>query len=120
MDIPGCSVSESRESEPWPEGMISLKVSMNPYLWAMLSEEAYRQGKRPFQLLDEALWEKLGKPDCDRLMEFAANLEVEDIDPKWKKRLKLAARHEMERLEELANAEPEGPGGSTDGNGKRS
>jgi hypothetical protein len=43
-----------------------------------------------------AMWERLGKPDHDALMGFAAGMDVDEEDPKWKKRLKLTARYEVE------------------------
>jgi len=89
-----CSVTRSEASQNWPEGIISVKLTINPYIFAMAIEEAYKQGLQPWELLSVALWEKLGKPDCDTLTEFAANLDVSNEDPDWKKRLKITAAHE--------------------------
>jgi hypothetical protein len=47
------------------------------------------------------LWEKLGKPTQPELLDFASSIEVDDLEPKWKKRLKLTARHEVEVREAL-------------------
>ncbi len=90
-----CSVTRSPEAKNWPEGIISVKMTMNPYLLAMAIEEAYKSGLQPWEFINTALWEKLGKPDHDALMQFAADLEIIDEDPKWKKRLKITARHEV-------------------------
>jgi hypothetical protein len=92
-----CSITQSEESKNWPEGTISTKMTMNPYVLAMAIEEAYKNGVKPWEFINAAIWERLGKPDHDTLMEFAANLEVEDLDPKWKKRLKITARFEVEK-----------------------
>ncbi|MCA1959179.1 MAG: hypothetical protein LDL33_00175 [Desulfomonile sp.] len=89
-----CSVTRSEASRNWPEGIISVKLTINPYIFAMAIEEAYKQGLQPWELVSVALWEKLGKPDCDTLIEFAASLELTDEDPDWKKRLKITAAHE--------------------------
>jgi hypothetical protein len=91
-----CSLTRSDSSKNWPEGVISVKMTMNPYLLAMAIEEALKSGLKPWELINVALWEKLGCPNQDTLMEFAANLELEEEDPKWKKRLKITARHEVE------------------------
>lgn len=90
-----CSVNESSVAKNWPEGIISVKMTMNPYILAMAIEAAYKSGLKPWEFINQALWEKLGSPDHDTLMEFAADLEIDDEDPKWKKRLKIAARHEV-------------------------
>jgi hypothetical protein len=89
-----CSITRSEDSQQWPEGIISVKLTMNPYIFAMAIEEAYRQELQPWELVSLALWEKLGKPDREALTEFAANLELADEDPDWKKRLKITAAHE--------------------------
>jgi len=89
-----CSVTRSEASQQWPEGIISVKLTMNPYIFAMAIEEAYRQGLQPWELVSLALWEKLGKPDREALTEFAASLDLADDDPDWKKRLKITAAHE--------------------------
>ena len=91
-----CSLSQSEEAKNWPDAVISVKLTMNPYLLAMAIEESLTRGIKLWELINSGLWEKLGKPDHDTLMEFAANMEVDDLDPKWKKRLKLTARHEVE------------------------
>ncbi|MDQ7785356.1 MAG: hypothetical protein RDU20_20905 [Desulfomonilaceae bacterium] len=91
-----CSMTQSEAAKNWPEGVISVKMTMNPYVLAMALEESLVKGIRLWEFVNTALWEKLGKPDHDTLMEFAANLEVFDEDPKWKKRLKITARHEVE------------------------
>lgn len=90
-----CSVTQSPEGTDWPEGIISVKMTMNPYILAMAIEQAYKSGMKPWEFINKALWEKLGSPEHDALMSFAADLEVDDDDPKWKKRLKIAARHEV-------------------------
>jgi hypothetical protein len=104
-----CSPTRSEESQNWPEGLISVKITMSPYVFAMALEEAFKRDMRPWEFINIAIWEKLGKPDHDTLMEFAANLEIDDEDPKWMKRLKITARHEVEvaavRKERGAQAE---------------
>jgi hypothetical protein len=90
-----CSVTQSPEAKNWPEGIISVKMTMNAYILAMAIEEAYKSGMKPWEFINKALWEKLGSPHHDALMKFAANLEIADEDPKWKKRLKITARHEV-------------------------
>ena len=115
-----CSVTQSEAAKNWPEGIISVKMTMNPYLLARAIEESYKSGMKLWELINVALWERLGKPDHDTLMEFAANMELEDEDPKWKKRLKITARHEVEvaayrkslQEEEVICPEP------SDGNGQ--
>ena len=90
-----CSMTQSPEANNWPEGIISVKMTMNAYILAMAIEEAYKSGMRPWEFINKALWEKLGSPDHDALMKFAADLEIDDEDPKWKKRLRITARHEV-------------------------
>ncbi len=91
-----CSIAESEAAKNWPEGIISVKMTMSPYLLAMAIEKSLENGMKLWEFINTALWEKLGKPDHGTLMEFAANIEVFDEDPKWKKRLKITARHEVE------------------------
>ncbi len=100
-----CSMTGSDASKSWPEGIISAKLTMNPYLLAMAQDAAYKEGLQPWEFINAALWDKLGKPDHDTLMGFAANLEIEDEDPKWKKRLKLTARFEVERTAAIKQRE---------------
>jgi len=90
-----CSMTSSQEAAQWPEGIISAKITMNPYLFAYAEDQSYRLGMKPWEFVNVALWEKLGKPDSRTLTEFAANLELDEEDPKWKKRLKITARHEL-------------------------
>jgi len=90
-----CAVAQSEAARKWPEGVISAKLTMNPYLLAIAFEESMKAGVQLWEFINTALWEKLGEPDRDKLVEFAANMEVFDEDPKWKKRLKIAARYEM-------------------------
>jgi hypothetical protein len=91
-----CSLTKSKESQHWPEGTISVKLTMNAYLLAMAFEHAMNQGMKLWEFINIALWERLGKPDEDALLEYAANIEIDEEDPKWKKRLKITARHEIE------------------------
>jgi hypothetical protein len=91
-----CSLTRSEAAKNWPEGTISVKLTTNPYVFAFALHEAAKQGLRPWEFINVALWEKLGSPDHDTLMEFAAGLEVAEEDPKWIKRLKITARHELE------------------------
>lgn len=91
-----CSATRSEQAKNWPEGIISVKMTMNPYLLAMAIEESLNRGIKVWELINTALWEKLGRPDSDTLMRFAADMEVDDEDPKWKKRLRITARHERE------------------------
>lgn len=90
-----CAVAQSEAAKEWPEGLISAKLTMNPYLLAMAFEESMRAGTQLWEFINTALWEKLGEPGRDKLLEFAANMEVFDEDPKWKKRLKISARYQM-------------------------
>ncbi len=115
-----CSITQSEAAKNWPEGIISVKMTMNPYLLAMAIEEAFPKGMKPWEFINTALWEKLGCPDQMTLMKFAANMEVFDEDPKWKRRLKIAAAHEvavaeyreqMGREASSADAEAEKNGG---------
>lgn len=91
-----CSITCSETANSWPEGIVSVRVTMNPYILAMASEEAYKQGMKPWEFINAAIWEKLGQPEHDDLMDFAAHLDIEEEDPKWKKRLKITARHEVQ------------------------
>ncbi len=90
-----CSMTCSEGSKDWPDGIISAKMTMSPYLLAMAHEEAYKNGMKPWEFVNLAIWEKLGKPDHATLMEFAANQEIDEMDPRWKKRLKITAQHEV-------------------------
>jgi len=115
-----CSVAQSEVAKNWPEGIISVKLTMNPYLLAMAIEKSLEQGMRLWEFINLALWERLGKPDRDALTEFAASMEVHEEDPKWAKRLNITARHEVavkawrEAKEETAQAPPD----SSDGDGE--
>ncbi|MEJ2716886.1 MAG: hypothetical protein P8182_07065 [Deltaproteobacteria bacterium] len=119
-----CSLNRSEASQNWPEGVISVKLTANPYLFALALHEAAKQGLKTWEFINVALWEKLGKPDHDTLMQFAAGLEIVDEDPKWMKRLKITARHELEVAalkKERGSApdgfqarDPEKPGGNSD------
>lgn len=91
-----CTTTKTEESKNWPEGIISVKLTMNPYLLAFAEEKSVQSDIKLWELINVALWEKLGKPGESELLEFAGSIEVDDLDPKWKKRLKLAARHEIE------------------------
>lgn len=91
-----CSITKTKESENWPEGVISAKLTMNAYLLAMAQEEALKKGIAPWEFINVAIWKSLGEPDQSALLDFAAGLEVEEEDPKWKKRLKITARYEVE------------------------
>ncbi len=115
-----CSATKSTESGNWPEGIISVRLTMNPYLLAMAEERAYSEGVPLWEYVNAALWEKLGKPDSPMLYEFAAGLSVDDEDPKWKKRLNIAARHEMEMaaVRSARAQEEDGPLNVDDGSGK--
>ncbi|MBI5248968.1 MAG: hypothetical protein HY912_05685 [Desulfomonile tiedjei] len=90
-----CSITSSDQAKNWPEGVISAKITMNPYILVMAGEEAEKRGMKLWELINIAIWEKLGEPSFDDLTEFAANLEIFDEDPKWKKRLKIVASHEV-------------------------
>jgi hypothetical protein len=116
-----CSLTQSEASKNWPEGIISVKLTMNPYILAMASEESLNRGMKLWELINVAVWQELGKPDLDALLAFAANMEIFDEDPKWKKRLKIAARHELavaEFRKQQALEESEGDVLSGDGRGK--
>ncbi len=91
-----CSVTNSEASKNWPEGIISVKLTMSPYLLTMAEEESEKCGLKLWEFINVALWEKMGKPDEQRLLSYAAELDLSEEDPKWKKRLRLTARHEIE------------------------
>jgi hypothetical protein len=106
-----CSLTKTQESKEWPEAIISLKLTMNPYLMVMAEDKAAQHGLKLWEFINVALWEKIGKPSKEDLLNFAAGFELDDLDPKWKKRLKLAARYEVETQqailgEEQCKAEP--------------
>lgn len=94
-----CSLTTSQASNSWPEGTISAKLTMNPYLLAMAFEKAMESHMKLWEFINVAIWEKLGSPELETLLDFAANLELEEEDPKWKKRLKITARYEVELRE---------------------
>lgn len=94
-----CSTVTSAEAKDWPDATVSTKMTMNPYILAMAEEEALKKGMRLWEYINLAIWEKLDKPGQEKLTEFAANLELDDEDPKWKKRLKVTARFEVEKEE---------------------
>ncbi len=96
-----CSLTKTDESKQWPEGVISVKLTMNPYLLAFAEEKSLQTGVKLWEFINLALWEKLGKPTESELIDFASSVEVDDLDAKWKKRLKLTARHEVEVREAL-------------------
>ncbi len=96
-----CSLTTTDESKQWPEGVISVKLTMNPYLLAFAEEKSMQAGVKVWEFINLALWEKLGKPAEQELLDFASSIEVDDLEPKWKKRLKLTARHEREVREAL-------------------
>lgn len=91
-----CSMTASECSKNWPEGTVSANITMNPYLLALAEEQSFKRGMKLWEFINASLWESLGKPDHDTLMEFAATMDITDEDPKWKKRLKITARHEVE------------------------
>ncbi len=114
-----CAVAQSEVARKWPEGVISAKLTMNPYLLAMAFEESMKAGVQLWEFINTALWEKLGEPDREKLLEFAANMEVFGEDPKWKKRLKIAARYEMglEEFRKELGGEPLPATNVSEGNG---
>ncbi|MCX5872723.1 MAG: hypothetical protein NTY51_05745 [Deltaproteobacteria bacterium] len=112
-----CSLTKTEESKKWPEGIISVKLTMNPYLLVLAEEKAARAGLKLWEYINLALWEKLEEPSKDELLEFASALDVDDIDPKWKIRLKLAARHEVEVREAIKDCEGCNKAESSDSNG---
>jgi len=117
----GCSITKSEAARNWPEGIVSVKLTMNPYLLAMAIEEALKKGMNVWELINTALWEKLGCPDKMTLMKFASDMEIFDEDPKWKKRLKITAAHEVAVAEyrdrQATDSSPESDG-DADGNGR--
>ncbi len=116
-----CSLTHSDAAKNWPEGIISVNLTMNPYLLAFAFEESLKGGMKLWEFVNAALWEKLGRPDRDTLMAFAANMEVDEEDPKWKKRLQITARHEVAvaacKREQMEQAN--GPTSEADGNGDK-
>lgn len=116
-DCSTCSTTSSKEAKEWPDATISTRNTMNPYILAMAEEQALKQGIKPWEFINTAIWEKLGKPSHDELMEFAANISVDEDDPKWKKRLRIAARFEVEKeefMERLGNVDADSGNGSGD------
>jgi hypothetical protein len=116
-----CQITVSREAENWPEGLISAKLTMSPYVLAMAGEESLKNGMKLWEFINLAVWEKLGKPTRQELIAHAADLEVFDEDPKWKKRLKIAARHELavnelhkDRMDELKESSASDNGETTE------
>ncbi|MCL5125018.1 MAG: hypothetical protein M1511_11070 [Deltaproteobacteria bacterium] len=91
-----CSLTNSEESRKWPEGITSVKLTMNPYLLVLAEDKAAREGLKLWEYINLALFEKIGRPSKDELLDFAATFELDDLDPKWKHRLKLTARYEVE------------------------
>lgn len=116
-----CTVTHTEDSKNWPEATISVKLTMNPYLLAMAVERSLDAGVKLWEFINLALWEKLGSPSHDTLLEFAANMHVDDEDPKWKKRLTITARHEVETKEfRQTTRECSGPKETvSDGNGTK-
>jgi hypothetical protein len=116
-----CSMTRSKEAENWPEGTISVKLTMNPYLLAMAVEKALESGISLWEYVNAGLWEKLGKPSSCELTQFAASLEVDEDDPKWKKRLKVTARYESEvkKCRDFIMDESNRPVACSDGNGDK-
>ncbi|MGO8878616.1 MAG: hypothetical protein ACLPVO_09520 [Desulfomonilaceae bacterium] len=100
-----CSLTKTDESKEWPEGIISVKLTMNPYLLVLAEEKAAKAGLKVWEYINVALWEKMGQPSREELTNFAAVFELDDMDPKWKERLKLAARHELEVMEQIKDGE---------------
>ncbi len=100
-----CNLTQTEESRKWPEGIVSVKLTMNPYLLVLAEEKAAKAGLKVWEYINVALWEKMGQPSREELANFAAVFEVDELDPKWKKRLKLAARHEIEIVEQIKNGE---------------
>jgi hypothetical protein len=91
-----CGMTLSEGASEWPEAVISVKMTMNPYIYALAMEKAHREGLKPWEYINLAVWEKLGKPSSKELTEFAATLTTSEDDPKWLKRLGVAARFEVE------------------------
>lgn len=117
-----CCETRSEEAKNWPEGIISVKLTMNPYLLAMAIDESEKKGIRVWELINTALWEKLGSPGKNDLMEYAADMEIYEEDPKWKKRLKITARHEV-LVDAVKKERAQNPGlfthlGDDDGEGR--
>jgi hypothetical protein len=100
-----CSLTTTDESKQWPEGVISVKLTMNPYLLAFAEGKSMQAGVKVWEFINLALWEKFGKPTEQELLDFASSIEVDDLEPKWKKRLKLTARHELEVREALKDVD---------------
>jgi hypothetical protein len=100
-----CSLTKTEESRKWPEGIVSVKLTMNPYLLVLAEEMAAKAGLKVWEYINVALWEKMGQPSREELTNFAAVFEMDELDPKWKKRLKLAARHEIEIVEQIKDGE---------------
>ncbi len=114
-----CSVTVSDASKNWPDGIISVKLTMSPYLLTLAEEASFGSGMKLWEFINVALWEKLGKPNEESLLNHAAELDLSDEDPKWKKRLKLTARHEIEVSRFKRMVESEGPAEGS-GNGNKS
>lgn len=91
-----CGLTLSEEASAWPEAVVSVKMTMNPYIYAFAIEKAHSLGMKPWEFINLAIWEKLGKPSSSDLTEFASNLQTDDEDPKWLKRLNITAKYEVE------------------------
>lgn len=100
-----CSLTNSEESLNWPEGVVSVKLTMNPYLLVLAEEKAAARGLKLWEYINLALWKEIGNPTKTELMDFAASFELDEMDPKWKHRLKLAARHEVETGQIIKDSE---------------
>lgn len=102
-----CSITVTEASRNWPEGIISVKLTMNPYILSLAEEAAAKQGMKLWEYINVALWEKLGQPGQDVMLNYAARQEIDEEDAKWKKRLKLTARHELEVIAHRQNMNSE-------------
>jgi hypothetical protein len=91
-----CGMTLSEAASEWPEAIVSVKMTMNPYVYAFAIDKAHSLGLKPWEFINLAIWEKIGKPSASELTEFASKLETDEEDPNWLKRLKITAKYEVE------------------------
>jgi hypothetical protein len=81
----------------WPEGSLSIKFMVNPYLLLFAITRCQELTVELGELINVALWEKLGKPDRDELVRLAAEMEVSEEHPRWMRHLQTTANFELSR-----------------------
>jgi len=81
----------------WPEGSLSIKFLVNPYLLLFAIKGCQELGVELGEFINKAIWEKLGKPDRDELIRLAAETEISEEHPRWMKHLQTTALFELSR-----------------------